>query len=379
LQLVRRSRKGRLLEPRRSTGTARQEEIMGKQRYGALRGRVVASAEERNDHTSPHYQILAMADGEPWRIAVNVKSTDKGGSGPDRSILLYRIVDDLRHPILQTVKQFDEGLNPIASGFRNGGLDYIRGHLFDPKDMRLLPPDLPGDGNDLNDLIDAQVERAKADPNAVIFAFGQPWGPENKSDQTFKFKPNRGVHDIHMNQGNPRAGGHAGDNGVWHDGGLLFWFPGADRWVAVFLAFQSQSWHTDDQTGDPIAGKTGAEPALFDKKSRRLPALEQIHPTIDIVAVRMLPTSRSPAAVLLLTTTDQDVSLTEWSLATSGDGTQSLAGVLRAGQALAIEVAKTVFDPVGGVATLLDAAGLKVASAIYPSATDARSGWIKVG
>jgi uncharacterized protein YukJ len=67
---------------------------MGKQRYGALRGRVVASAEERNDHTSPHYQILVMADGEPWRIAVNVKSTDKGGSGPDRSILLYRIVDD---------------------------------------------------------------------------------------------------------------------------------------------------------------------------------------------------------------------------------------------------------------------------------------------
>jgi hypothetical protein len=93
----------------------------------------------------------------------------------------------------------------------------------------------------------------------------------------------------------------------------------------------------------------------------------------------MLPTSRSPAAVLLLNTTDQDVSLTEWSLATSGDGTQSLAGVLRPGQALAIEVAKTVFDPVGGVATLLDAAALKVASAIYPSATDARSGWIKVG
>ena len=345
---------------------------MGEQRYGALRGRVVAAAEERNDHTSPHYQILVTAAGEPWRIAVNVKSTDKGRSGPDRSILLYRIIDDFRHPILQTIKQFDEGFNPVGSGFRNGGLDYIRGHLFDPKEMRLLPPDLPGDGNDLNDLIDAQVERAKADPNAVIFAFGQPWGPENKPDKTFKFKPNRGVHDIHMNQGNPRAGGHVGDNGVWHDGGLLLWFPGADRWVAVFLAFQSQSWHTDDQTGNPIEGRTGAEPALFDEKSRRLPALEQIHPAVDIVALRMLPTSQSPAAVLLLNTTDQDVSLTEWSLATSGDGTQRLAGVLRAGQALAIEVAKTFFDPVGGVATLLDASGLKVAGAAYPSATDAR-------
>jgi len=27
---------------------------MSKAKYGALRGRIVASAEERNDHTSPH-------------------------------------------------------------------------------------------------------------------------------------------------------------------------------------------------------------------------------------------------------------------------------------------------------------------------------------
>ena len=62
---------------------------MSKPKYGALRGRVVASAEERNDPTSPHYQIMVIADGEPWRIAVNVKSADKAGPGPDRSILLY--------------------------------------------------------------------------------------------------------------------------------------------------------------------------------------------------------------------------------------------------------------------------------------------------
>src|SRR5947207_12088024 len=54
-------------------------------------------------------QIKVMAEGQPWRIAVNVKSSDKGGSGPDRSLLLYRIIDDFRHPILTTVKQFKEG------------------------------------------------------------------------------------------------------------------------------------------------------------------------------------------------------------------------------------------------------------------------------
>jgi uncharacterized protein YukJ len=344
-------------------------------KYGALRGRVVASAEERNEHVSPHYQILVMAGGDPWRIAVNVKSTDTGGSGADRSIVLYRIIDDFRHPILETVKHFQEGFHPIGAGLQNGGLDYIRGNLFNPKDMRLLPPDVPGDNNDLNDLIDAHVELAKSDPTAVIFAFGQPWGPENAPDKTFKFKPNRGVHDIHMNQGNPRAGGHAGDNGVWHDGGLLLWFPKADRWVAVFLAFQSQSWHTDDRTGNPIEGRTGAEAVRFDRQHRRLVAVEQSHPAIDLVAVRVTETS---SAVLLLNTTGRDTDLTGWSLVTESDQNQSLAGAVTASETIAVSVAKGFFNPGGGVVTLLDASGLKVAGATYPSASEAEPGWNKV-
>jgi uncharacterized protein YukJ len=351
---------------------------MSKHKYGALRGRVVASAEERNDHASPHYQIMAIADGDPWRIAVNVKSTDKGKGGPDRSIVLYRIIDDFRHPILRTVKQFEEGFHTIAAGSENGGLDFLRGNLFDPKDMRLLPPDLPGDGNDLNDLIDAQVERAKDDRDATIFAFGQPWGPENKPDKTFKFKPNRGIHDIHMNQGNPRAGGHAGDNGVWHDGGLFFWFPGADRWSAVFLAFQSQSWHTDDHTGNPIEGRTGAEAAFFDTTGRRLPAAEQFHPAIDFIAARLAVTPQTRPAILLLNTTDQDVGLAGWSLAASRDNVQSLTGAIRASQTLAIDLPNNFFDTDGGVMMLVDASGLKVAAATYPAASDARPGWGKL-
>jgi hypothetical protein len=182
-----------------------------------------------------------------------------------------------------------------------------------------------------------------------------------------------------MNQGNPRAGGHAGDNGVWHDGGLLFWFPGADRWVAVFLAFQSQSWHTDDRTGHPIGGRTGAEAPRFDERSRRLPVAEQVHRAIEIVAVRVEPTPRAPAAVLLLNTTDQDVALAGWSLAAARDVSVRLAGAVQAGQTLAIDVSEAFFDAAGGVVTVLDAADLKVASATYPAASEALGGWHKVG
>jgi hypothetical protein len=44
-----------------------------------------------------------------------------------------------------------------------------------------------------------------------------------------------------MNQGN--VGQHAGDNGVFHDGGLILGFP--DRFMGLFLAFQSQHVQTD--------------------------------------------------------------------------------------------------------------------------------------
>jgi len=54
-----------------------------------------------------------------------------------------------------------------------------------------------------------------------------------------------------MNQGNPRAGGHDGDNGAFHDGGLLLLFP--TRTVGLFLAFQSQEVPTD-ANGGPAPG-----------------------------------------------------------------------------------------------------------------------------
>ena len=59
-----------------------------------------------------------------------------------------------------------------------------------------------------------------------------------------------GIHDIHMNQGNPVAGGFNKDNGVWQDGALLIHLPSKGTWTAVFIAFQTESWSTDS-AGDP--------------------------------------------------------------------------------------------------------------------------------
>ena len=95
---------------------------------------------------------------------------------------------------------------------------------------------------------------------ALVYAFGERWGPETGvKDKYFGFLPGNGIHDIHMNQGNSRA--VRGDDGVFQDGGLLVHFPDQHEWIAIFLKFQSQTWHTDDKTGHSIAAEARAADA----------------------------------------------------------------------------------------------------------------------
>ncbi len=80
----------------------------------------------------------------------------------------------------------------------------IRGNLFNRLDMRLLPPSLPGDDNDLSDRLAHYRRPGRArSPTRVVYAFGERWGPEpGNPDKIFHFEPGNGIHDIHMNQGN---------------------------------------------------------------------------------------------------------------------------------------------------------------------------------
>ncbi|HDX9578365.1 TPA: DUF2278 family protein [Bacillus pseudomycoides] len=57
------------------------------------------------------------------------------------------------------------------------------------------------------------------------------------------------VHDnIHMNQGNSK---YSEENGTLHDACILIRFKKENKWIAYFLAFQSQSWRIDDE-GNPL-------------------------------------------------------------------------------------------------------------------------------
>jgi uncharacterized protein YukJ len=65
------------------------------------------------------------------------------------------------------------------------------------------------------------------------------WGPESK-DKVFNFSPGNGIHDIHMNQGN--VVGFNRDDSPFQDGGILINIMPENRWIGVFIAFQSQNF-----------------------------------------------------------------------------------------------------------------------------------------
>lgn len=327
---------------------------MALQGYGVLIGRPVERVREGAAQT-PHYQLrVAGPGGEQYRVAVNVLSQQAP------SELLYVAADDFRHPLTGIVGPLAPGWHPLASAPGSGALDFIRGNLFDPAALRALPPEAQGPDNDLADLLDHYVLRAIADPGALVYAFGQRWGPEpGVADQVFGFDPGNGVHDIHFNQGN--AGRYAADDGVWQDGGLLLRFPAEDRWVAVFLAFQSQAWHTDDATGHSIDGPG-----------------PRATPAVRVLAALVNPAGPPPEdeTVLLLNASPDAVDLTGWALADQAKARCPLPGAtLAAGETLVVHLqGRARLGNKGGQITLLDAQGLKVHGVSY-TAQDAPEGW----
>jgi uncharacterized protein YukJ len=329
--------------------------------YGVLKGSVVDARREDAADT-PHYQVHVRAENTSYRIAVNVKSQ------LSPSELLFLVDDRFSHPVIGGLPELPRGFNDLKHEPDGLALDFIRGNLFDRLQLRTLPASMPGPDNDLSDRVEHYVARALQESDAELYAFGERWGPEqDKPDKIFGFSPGNGVHDIHMNQGNePRF---ARDDGTWQDGALVFRFPSTDQWVAVFLAFQSQAWHTDDATGHaitepgPLPGPT--EP---DRVARIVGAL-----------VNPVGPAPEPETVTLLNASPDPVELSGWALMDRLKNGQSLSGTIAAGGTLTVSVEPPVqLGNKGGIITLLDERGLKVDGVSYTEQQTQREGWTLV-
>lgn len=203
--------------------------------------------------SSTHYQITMNAAGGRFTVAVNIQSVDG-------SEVLYAIEEGFTPPDEAGLLALPMGMTALKSAPDGLALDFVRsqvdGKPMITREQMTLLPQVRSKGSEeermLNRVRAAALQNAVvtllnmtiADKNGVIYAFGSAYADKGKVD---------GIHDIHMNQGNPVGGpngGYGGDNGVWQDGALLIHLPSKGTWTAVFIAFQTESWTTDG-AGNP--------------------------------------------------------------------------------------------------------------------------------
>jgi uncharacterized protein YukJ len=200
--------------------------------------------------SSTHYQITMQANGGPFTVAVNIQSVD----GSD---VLYAIEENFTPPDEAGLLALPTGMTALKSVPGGLALDYVRSTvngqpMITLQQMTLLPQVLSKGSEDermmnrvrasaLQNAVVTLLNMTIADKDGTIYAFGSAYADSGRVD---------GIHDIHMNQGNP-VNNHGSDNGVWQDGALLIHLPSKGTWTAVFIAFQTQSWNTDS-AGNPV-------------------------------------------------------------------------------------------------------------------------------
>lgn len=183
----------------------------------------------------PHFRIPVKTNAGSFTIDINVQSFDN-------SEVLYAIRQNFTPPDAQALGALPDGITQIPSLPGGLALDFVRETISGVKmitrsQMALLPA---GRGSDLHDQVVTVVNQAIEDDAGLVYAFGSFFADPGGS---------AGIHDIHMNQGNPLRN-HGADNGIWQDGALFVYLPSQNQWIAVWIAFQTQTWQTDAQ-GNP--------------------------------------------------------------------------------------------------------------------------------
>jgi hypothetical protein len=180
-----------------------------------------------------------------------------------------------------------------------------------------------------------------------------------------------------MNQGN-QEGKYFDDNGIYQDGGLLFYFSSRNRWSAIFTAFQSQSFYTDDTTGNPIT-----EVPIPDPNQPPMPDPNQPpnRTPVSIVAAMVNPGGDDVGMeyVILLNKSNQDIDLEGWQIVDKLNKKETITNkIIKAGTTRRIFLSGNgaQLSNKGGNITLVNAEGIKIDGATYTKSDASVQGWV---
>ncbi len=276
-----------------------------RQTYGVLLGRVrdVQRADPAHYGRWYHGYVRVTTPRGEFLCAVDVGTP----TGPK---VHYRVVTDLRpNAALRTLLNRADGFYPLAPSATSGALDFVRSPLLTPElaglsgaswRWELRSGDTNADGDEDqewavwlgdhsiaaqvwklasgNEALDALERVVTSGQRVLVFgAFWQDgaaptppslrpeyllaaWNPATAGGPPDR--PTQGMHDIHMNQGDPASTDdgydHQADDGIWQDGGTLV--QGEEgRIVAVLTKFRAQTFATGDDGKPALARGRGRE------------------------------------------------------------------------------------------------------------------------
>lgn len=219
--------------------------------YGVVIGTVVSHSIEPVDDQGlwPHYVINVNTPQGIYECVINLKSrSDVKIEQRD-----FREQDE-NH--FQSILGLPDGFNSLQSNNTSGALDFIRHAGLKDKScgwFRFWPfwPFVhhfkwrwkwwwrckckctawrPENGANIIQLFEYYLLNVDK-----IYIFGEPYNDGSL-----------GMHNVHMNQGDPVGSGFDQENAIWQDGGLLIKYTGSDLRLSAFLTkFDTQSLNTD--------------------------------------------------------------------------------------------------------------------------------------
>jgi len=173
----------------------------------------------------PHYHVRLSANGQVMDSAINLKSLT------DVQIEYRRRQFSIQEPLFTSIVALGDGLHQLAQTSSSGALDYVRhGGITGTTGWTLQ------NGDNLIGALNALLSSVER-----LYIFGAT------------YSTGVGVHDVHMNQGDPNGSSFQHLDGIWQDGGALFQYGGAQPRLEILqIKFETQSLFTDDH-GLPVS------------------------------------------------------------------------------------------------------------------------------
>jgi hypothetical protein len=218
-------------------------------KYGYVKCKVISEPklqasrlpQEIQYHLHATLQVATAGGGtEHWDSAINVGTNDAD------DLLRYRLVYDFHHALRTTLANAAGGFHDLTGRSGLPALDFLRSDVLaetgswrdsDVMDGTEHPEPVPS--------LKRLLQKART-TGADVYVFGRTYIP-----------PDKGIHDVHMNQGsqgrflNNGVDDHNDHNDVWQEGAVLVDL-GAEGWAGYFTAFTQQLVPTD-KLGNPLA------------------------------------------------------------------------------------------------------------------------------